>query len=501
MLNPNYTKLKKISPLCLCILLVFSSALIVFSAPTADAADIGWTNINLPYTINDSGKYNVAAYTGNNPNDLLYINASNVVINGNGNTIQENNANNISVFSLEPGTSNVTIGNFTFSTPAVTGGNTNFINFDAYNGLEIGNCTFINGGEFGIRLEIGVNSKIYNCTFTGNDYAISYYSNTNELTNALIYNCTFTNSKSADIEINGCHGVIIKDYVGTESCNIYGYNVTVSNVRFIEQGNVYAYDSSDIVIEKCIFDACYTMAFENVTNLTIQNNTFINNTIAIVYVDPNLESMIIRDNYFSGNHHTLGIQNKNVLAYNNYFGDDVTFDNTTFAPGGCTFGPLTKFYVNPTNGTRITGGIGQIGGNFWANSNGTGYSQTAADIGDGFAAPYTLTGVGQVDQYPLILTDLAPPPTPTPPPTETPTPTPTAPPSGGGGGGGGLPPTPSYPSTGSNQNNWWSWPWNWDWGAIGSGLLWVIIAFLFLMLLGMMLMFAFSRPKNGGRKK
>ncbi len=70
-----------------------------------------------------------------------------------------------------------------------------------------------------------------------------------------------------------------------------------------------------------------------------------------------------------------------TTVYNNYFNDTNNFGTSVF----------TKWNITKTLGTNIVGGP-YLGGNFWANSGGTGYSQTCTDADwDGICdLPYTL---------------------------------------------------------------------------------------------------------------
>ena len=95
-------------------------------------------------------------------------------------------------------------------------------------------------------------------------------------------------------------------------------------------------------------------------------------------------------------------------AWNNELNNSV---NADFPVGGA----VPQLNVTKTAGPNVIGGP-QIGGNFWAKPDGTGFSQTHPDTnGDGFCdEPYPVTE-DAVDYLPLALQNATPTPTPTPP--------------------------------------------------------------------------------------
>jgi len=424
----------KLWSLGLCILLVSSFGL-VFTASTVEAAEV-WVDITLPNVITSAGNYNVSAgFANTEQTAVLIISADNVVVNGNGHTIEQVNPNDVGVFAMKPaGASNIVIGNFSFTMPTGLSGSTNFINYANFDGVEIGNCTFQNSDDYAIQLS-GVNSYIYNCTFEGNMNGINYGAVSSGSANGLLSGCVFVNNRYSDITCH-CDGMVFENFVGSQATTLDGCSdVAILGSSFTGEGSVNAYDCTDVVVDNCTFVDSYGVFVTDVQNLLIQHSVFTNHSYSpIMLMGSGLGPLTLHDNVFLGNSDSMSIAGQNVYAYNNYFGDDLVFASSS------VFGSASSFSIEPTDGVRITGGIGQIGGNFWANSTGNGYSQIAEDVGDGFAAPYTI-GFGQVDEYPLVLTEAI-----SPPPTPTPTPPPTVPltfPPGSGGGGGGWLPSPS----------------------------------------------------------
>ena len=69
----------------------------------------------------------------------------------------------------------------------------------------------------------------------------------------------------------------------------------------------------------------------------------------------------------------------------------------------------TIWNITPVPGINIAGGP-NIGGNYWADPNGTGWSQVHPDTGGGFTVPFDTTADGlNIDQHPLTLYGPAPP--------------------------------------------------------------------------------------------
>jgi len=461
--------MKKIFVLGLCTIL-FSSFFLMLNTSTVEAAEV-WTDITLPATINSSGYYRVTNnYVCTTETPALNIRANNVVVNGNGRTITQQNTANMGIIYTDR--VNTVIGNFSFNIP-----NANlytcFVGCANFNGVEIGNCTFRNSAGYAITLYDGANSKIYNCSFSDNLTGSIMFV---RCTSIGVTNCTFTENGRNCIYLSQCRGVALQNLrllkfstVHSAVSNVYVKtcsNVTVLGAYFsgyscVSVDGSVNVASADVVVTNCTFANSLGIDARDIQNFSVQACTFRNALDRVgIYFGSTAQTgstvgpLTLRDNFFSNNNATLWISGPRVVAYNNYFGDDFIFRS------GSVLGGSSQFNISPTNGVRITGGVGQIGGNFWANSAGTGYSQTASNIGGGFAAPYSL-GLGQVDNYPLVMTQAIVP-TPTPGPTSTATPTPT--PGGGGdvsppgGGGGGWWPSPTVttgPSPSPSSPGWW----------------------------------------------
>jgi len=147
-------------------------------------------------------------------------------------------------------------------------------------------------------------------------------------------------------------------------------------------------------------NACDVLGYPDVCTHIIENVTFENNSVGVKMGDSGYTyNVTIRDSLFRKN--AVGIFLSNGYdAYNNYFYNNF-FNNTNniaiYATGN------NSWNTTLTNGTNIVGGS-QIGGNYWAYPNGTGYSQTCANANnDSFCDdPYTFN---PTDYLPLTLNE------------------------------------------------------------------------------------------------
>jgi parallel beta-helix repeat protein len=87
-----------------------------------------------------------------------------------------------------------------------------------------------------------------------------------------------------------------------------------------------------------------------------------------------------------------------ITVYNNYFTGNSNFGTSV----------NTRWNITKTLGTNVVGGP-YLGGNYWANSNGTGYSQTCADADRDGICDFPYTVGNDTDYLPLTLLDITPP--------------------------------------------------------------------------------------------
>jgi parallel beta-helix repeat protein len=159
---------------------------------------------------------------------------------------------------------------------------------------------------------------------------------------------------------------------------------------------------------------------------TLSSNDVSGNTQNGTYLDSSSNNDL-NGNHLSGNTQygiSLMYGSSTNTIYNNYFNNNANVFIDSESTGN-------TWNVTPTAGPNIVGGP-YIGGNYWAQPDGQGWSQNHTDIGNGFAEPYHITApygstsqvfgngvihTNNIDYHPLVL--------------PTPVPTPVPGPSGG----------------------------------------------------------------------
>lgn len=218
----------------------------------------------------------------------------------------------------------------------------------------------VNNFYYGIYIEGQVGNNIVECTGSGNIIGIYLVGDSHDNNIGL---CTFTNgySTSSGVEIgnsqNSNHNTITDSFVSGMS-----YGIVVGNQ---EPGT-----TTDNLVEK---------------------NTVINNGIGIMVWG---ETSTIDSNTITDN--TNGVMifspGKNNVIYNNFFNQ---VNNVN--PGGTA----NNWNTAKTEGTNILGGS-SLGGNYWAEPDGTGFSQQCTDANkDGFCDSAYTIGSGSIDNFPL----------------------------------------------------------------------------------------------------
>ncbi|RLJ00558.1 MAG: hypothetical protein DRP06_01925 [Candidatus Aenigmatarchaeota archaeon] len=228
------------------------------------------------------------------------------------------------------------------------------INLTNYNNATIKNCIVMNFSN-GIRLYNSSDNNLTNNTVNDNNYGISILSSSN---NNQITNNTANN--------NSNHGI----YLYSSSNNTLTNNTINNN----SENGIRLYNSSNNNL---------TNNLANDNNMGIylylsSNNQLINNT-----ANNDINGIYL---YYSSNN----------IVYNNFFNNTNNFN----------FVGTNQNHWNKTkqNGTRIYTNGTQIGGNYWTNPTGTGYSDTCKDYdNDDFCdEPYNLS-TGNIDY--LVLTN------------------------------------------------------------------------------------------------
>lgn len=220
--------------------------------------------------------------------------------------------------------------------------------------ITIKNCILTDWSN-GIYLYYSTNNTIINSTFDFNSDANIYFESSN---NNSIINSTISNSNNGIELVNSSYNTIVN-----------------SNISFNTYYGIYlSYDSNNTIINSTVnsnYDTGILLEFSG--NNTIYNNIIQDNTNYGIYL------------YYSGS-------NK---IYNNLFNNtnNFIFDRTIYANIWNTTKQL---------GQRIYSSGIYIGGNYWANPTGDGYSDTCTDSDtDGFCdESYTLAD-DNIDYLPL----------------------------------------------------------------------------------------------------
>ncbi len=154
----------------------------------------------------------------------------------------------------------------------------------------------------------------------------------------------------------------------------------------------------------------------NSDNNNIVDNNVLNNTVNGISLLDSSNNNMIANNYVSSNggvitydicqgvpdpcsplyYYMYGIKldsSSNNLIYNNYFNNIYNF--------GITSSSSNNWNTTKTTGTNIIGGS-WLGGNYWANPDGTGFSQLCTPDNDGICDLVYDLGTGNVDNLPLI---------------------------------------------------------------------------------------------------
>ncbi|PWR75898.1 NosD domain-containing protein [Methanospirillum stamsii] len=187
---------------------------------------------------------------------------------------------------------------------------------------------------------------------------------------------------ASGIEISESHGIVINDsefsngpYYGVFVANCK--NVSVQNTKIMgnKESGVYfiqdsfvSVDNSDILDNE---DCGISMDF--ISNFTLNRNFVTGNKKSgVMFLD--VKDGIIADNLFNNSENVIFVYEKTPLVW-----------NTTL-----------------TQGENIAGGP-YLGGNFWANLNGSGFSQTHADRGDGICNASYRIATENMDYLPLAV--------------------------------------------------------------------------------------------------
>lgn len=179
--------------------------------------------------------------------------------------------------------------------------------------------------------------------------------------------------------------------ISGDKVSFSGFDIEGSNKAQISlTGSKYCY-INDNWLQRSEFGILLT----NSDNNTITDNNITLNKVGIRLENSNsntIQDNIIAYNYVFGISNEAGVTN---FIYNNYFENAENVEEKAINAENIWQSPLV------TRQNIIKGPY--IGGNYWANLNGTGYSETAVDENNNGIcdSPYNITG-GGTDRFPLF---------------------------------------------------------------------------------------------------
>ncbi|WP_445475228.1 NosD domain-containing protein [Methanococcoides methylutens] len=249
--------------------------------------------------------------------------------------------------------------------------------WDSSNNLLSNNTANLNSGN-GIELYDSTNNTLSsNTANSNNDFGIGLlYSDHNTLINNAA-------------NLNNFYGIDLLD----SSYNTLTFNDALENDIGIP---VSASSDNNTLMYNNASNGEYGIWLSASSNNTLSSNTANSNTNTGIYLTASSDNNILNNNIANSNIYR-GIslwQSSNNTIYNNHFSNTINAYVSTDSTGNV-------WNTTKTAATNIVVGP-YMGGNFWAEPNGTGFSQTCTDAdGDGICdLPYTI-GVNNTDYLPL----------------------------------------------------------------------------------------------------
>jgi len=205
-----------------------------------------------------------------------------------------------------------------------------------------------------------------------------------EADNVIISGLGITGTKGSytGIYLSGCNNCII------ENNNILnnGYGIYLLNSKGNTLSNNRVTDNGE-----------YGILFSTATNNTVSGNTASDNKGRGIHIGTSKGNTLSGNTMSSNGVYGLFVcpKSKDNLVYNNYFNNIVNAEIKN--------GIGNAYNTTKAEGVNIVGGS-YLGGNFWAEPDGTGFSETAVDEdGDGIAdSAYRLANSIYSDELPLI---------------------------------------------------------------------------------------------------
>lgn len=405
-------------------------------------AQITWTEITLPTTISSSGYYRINNTESFNQigDSALTIDADNVWVDGN-NTSLSFDSSGFGFFCDSTNHTGITISNISLT---ILSSYTTAMMFTNVVNLLVANYTMHTESDittyYAIRTDDCSNVILTGLSLSGQESAGVYLSG---ITTGY-YNISDSSFSTMEHGIRG--DAVSADTLAITDCNFTrlntglmlaygGGDATIQNNRFLTSTSGVDINGENFIVKNNIFDhasawsnigdACGALVLTD-TNATVIDNVFMNNFHPIIY-DPTNLITTIQNNYFILNQITFYFGGSNPEStlnfYNNYINDYGLYASNYWN----TWPDLPTAETMNANltkqiGDKIYGTGNYIGGNYWANPSGTGWSQTGTADEDGFITePFDLFGDGTVFDYlPLAYAPASPLASPTPTPTYNP---------------------------------------------------------------------------------
>ncbi len=338
------------------------------------AIDIsGCSNLNQPgttYTLTTDITNSATSYCMN-------ISANNVTLDCQGHNID---GNDLAYYGIYISRSSSQTTNITVRNCNVTDWDNANIYLRYTNGNNLTNVTSISSPIYGFYLSSSNSNTISNSTANSNSYdGFRLWSSSNNT----ISNSTANSNSIYGFYLYSSNSTTISS--STTNSNDYGFFLFYSNSNTIfnstANSNDYGFflwysNNNTISSSTTNSNSYYGFALYSSNNNTISNSSIHNNTNYGIYLS------------------SAGLNGANII-YNNLFNNT---NNFYFEE------PIYTNYWNTTKqtGTRIYSNGTQIGGNYWTNSAGNGYSDTCTDADmDGFCnSSYTLD-TNNIDYLPL----------------------------------------------------------------------------------------------------
>ena len=202
------------------------------------------------------------------------------------------------------------------------------------------------------------------------------------------------NVKISGLEITGSKEIYAGIYLS--GCN----NCIIDNNKILNNGyGIYLLNSKGNTLSnnKVTNNGGYGILFSIASNNTLIGNTVSDNKGRGIHIGTSDGNTLSGNTISSNGVYGLFVcpKSDNNLVFNNYFNNTVNAEIKN--------GIGNAYNTTKTEGTNIVGSS-YLGGNFWAEPDGSGFSETAIDAdGDGIAdSAYRLTNSIYSDQLPLI---------------------------------------------------------------------------------------------------